>query len=112
MKILAESAHISTPKRRSTLAPALQAAPSPLASFDSQIVRRQGVSPATMAWDFIPPDLAPIDIGEVDDRRTISRDQAPATTSKSIAYKVRPATMGAGRALFRVTAPLVACLFD
>jgi hypothetical protein len=55
-----------------------------LALIDSQIVRRQRVSPAAMAWDFVPQDLAAIDIGEVDDRRTISRDQAPATITKSI----------------------------
>ncbi len=71
---------MSTAKRRGAVAPALQAAPSLLASLDSQIVRRQRVSPATMAWNFLSPDLAPIDIGEVDDRRTISREHAPATT--------------------------------
>jgi hypothetical protein len=39
-----------------------------------------------MAWNFLPPDFAAIDIGEVDDRRTISREQAPATITKSITY--------------------------
>jgi hypothetical protein len=62
----------------------LQAAPSLLASFDSQIVRRQRVSPATMAWDFLSPDLAAIDIGEVDDRRTISAKHAPATIRNNL----------------------------
>ena len=71
---------MSTTKRRGAVAPALQAAPSLLASLDSQIVRRQRVSPATVGWDLLTLDLAPIDIGEVDDRRTISREQAPATT--------------------------------
>ena len=32
-----------------------------------------------MARDLFPPDLAAIDIGEVDDRRTISTNHAPAT---------------------------------
>jgi hypothetical protein len=67
---------MSTAKRRGAVAPALQAAPSLLASLDSQIVRRQRVSPAAMTGDFLPPDLAAIDIGKVDDRRTISREQA------------------------------------
>jgi hypothetical protein len=71
---------MSTAKHRGALAPASQAAPSLLALIETQIVRRQRVSPAAMAWNFLPPDLAAIDIGEVDDRRTISRDQAPATT--------------------------------
>ncbi|MFZ1906362.1 MAG: hypothetical protein WAU56_13340 [Steroidobacteraceae bacterium] len=71
---------MSTTKCRGAVAPALQATPSPLASIDSQIVRRQWVSPATVAWNFLAPVFAAIDMGEVDDRRTISRDQAPATT--------------------------------
>ena len=66
-------------KCRGAVAPALQAAPSLLASLDSQIVRRQRVSPATMAWNILPPGFAAIDIGEVNDRRTISGEQAPAT---------------------------------
>jgi hypothetical protein len=81
---------MSIAKCRGALAPASQAAPSLLASLDSQIVRRQRVSPAAIAGDFLPPDLAAIDIGEVDDRRTISREQAPATkiiVFNSIAYK-------------------------
>jgi hypothetical protein len=57
---------------RRALAPALQAAPLLLAQLDSQIVRRQRVSPTTMARDLFSPDLATIDIGEMDDRRTIS----------------------------------------
>src|SRR5947208_11422609 len=72
------NATTSPTKRRNALAPTLQAAPLRLALIASQIIRRQRVSPAAMAWDFLSPDLA-IDIGEVDDRRTISRDQAPAT---------------------------------
>jgi hypothetical protein len=32
-----------------------------------------------MAWNFLTPDFAAIDIGEVDDRRTISANHAPAT---------------------------------
>jgi hypothetical protein len=32
-----------------------------------------------MAWDILSPDFAAIDIGEVDDRRTISTNHAPAT---------------------------------
>jgi hypothetical protein len=65
-----------TAKCPRALARALQAAPSLLPSLDSQIVRRQRVSPATMAWDFFPPDLAAIDIGKADDRRTISTNHA------------------------------------
>jgi hypothetical protein len=57
----------------------LLAAPSLLALVDSQIVRRQLVSLAAMAWNFLPPDLSPIDMGEVNDRRTISGEHAPAT---------------------------------
>jgi hypothetical protein len=67
--------------------------------IDSQIVRRLWVSPATMPWYFLATDLAAIDTGEVDDRRTISRDHAPATTIitlNSIAYKSRPATTDRG----------------
>jgi hypothetical protein len=37
------------------------------------------VSPATMVWDILSPGFAAIDIGEVDDRRTISTNHAPAT---------------------------------
>jgi len=57
----------------------LQAAPSLLALIETQIVRRQRVPPAAMAWNFLSLDFTTIDIGEVDDRRTISRDQARAT---------------------------------
>jgi hypothetical protein len=64
---------------RSAIPPTLQAAPSLLALVDSQIARRQRVSLATMAWDILSPDFAAIDIGEVDDRRTISTNPAPAT---------------------------------
>ena len=91
------SATMSTAKCRGAVAPALQAAPSLLASVDSQIVRRQRVSPATMAWDILSPDFAAIDIGEVDDRRTISTNHAPATKIirlDSITYKIRHATVG------------------
>ena len=70
---------MSAAKGRGAVASALQAAPSLLASIDSQIARRQRVSTATMAWDILPPDFAAIDIGEVDDRRTISTNPAPAT---------------------------------
>ena len=70
---------MSTTKCRSAVAPALQAAPSLLASVDSQIARRQRVSPATMARDILSPDFAAIDIGKLDDRRTISTNHAPAT---------------------------------
>jgi hypothetical protein len=70
---------MSTAKCSGAVAPALQAAPPLLSSVDSQIVRRQRVSPATMAWDVLSPDFAAIDIGEVDDRRTISTNHAPAT---------------------------------
>ncbi len=80
---------MATAKCRGAVAPALQAAPSLLASLDSQIVRRQRVSPAAMAWNFLPPDLAAIDIGEVDDRRTISRERAPAT-NPPFAQPTRP----------------------
>jgi hypothetical protein len=97
------SATMSTAKRRGAVAPALPAAPSLLTSLDSQIVRRQRVSPATAAWDILTADFAAIEIGEVDDRRTISREQAPATNSKSITYKTRPATIVADRALFAPT---------
>jgi hypothetical protein len=71
------TAAISTAKCRGALTPALQAAPSLLASLDSQIVRRQRLSAAAMARDILPPHLPAIDIGEVDDRRTTSREQAP-----------------------------------
>jgi len=70
---------MSTAKSRGAVAPALQAAPSLLASVESQIVLRQRVPPATMAWNIFSPDFATIDIGEVDDRRTISTNHAPAT---------------------------------
>jgi hypothetical protein len=70
---------MSTAKCCGAVAPALQTAPSLLASIDSQIVRRQWVSPATTAWNILTPDFAAIDIGEVDDRRTISTNHAPAT---------------------------------
>ena len=78
-----ESAAISTTKCRGAFAPALQAAPSLLAALDSQIVHRQQVSLAAMGWDILPPDLAAIDIGEVDDRRTISRERDPATHQRA-----------------------------
>jgi hypothetical protein len=68
---------MSTTKCRSAVAPALQPAPSALASVDSQIVLRQRVSPATMAWDILSPDFAAIGIGEVDDRRPINANHAP-----------------------------------
>jgi hypothetical protein len=42
----------------------LLAAPPLLALVDSQIVRRQLVSLAAMAWNFLPPDLSPIDMGK------------------------------------------------
>jgi hypothetical protein len=32
-----------------------------------------------MAWDILPPDFPAIDMGEMDDRRTISTEHAPAT---------------------------------
>jgi hypothetical protein len=70
---------MSTAKCRGAVAPALPAAPSLRALVDSQIVRRQRVSLAAMAWDIRAPDFAAIDIGEVDDRRTISTNHAPAT---------------------------------
>jgi hypothetical protein len=73
------SAIMSMTKCRSAIPPTLQAAPSLLALVDSQIARRQRVSLATMAWDILSPDFAAIDIGEVDDRRTISTNPAPAT---------------------------------
>jgi hypothetical protein len=94
---------MSIAKCRGALAPASQAAPSLLASLDSQIVRRQRVSPAAIAGDFLPPDLAAIDIGEVDDRRTISGEQAPATLFNSATYKQGPATTN-----LRVTRPRTA----
>ena len=70
---------MSTAKCRGAVAPALHAAPPLLSSVDSQIVRRQRVSLATMAWDILSPDFAAINIGEVDDRRTINTERAPAT---------------------------------
>jgi hypothetical protein len=42
----------------------LLAAPPLLALVDSQIVRRQLVSLAAMTWNFLPPDLSPIDMGK------------------------------------------------
>jgi hypothetical protein len=53
---------------------------------DSQSLRRQRVSPATMAWDILSPDFAAIDIGEVDDRRTISAKHAPDTPPASMRF--------------------------
>ena len=47
------------------VASALQATPSLLASFDSQIVRGQPMSPAATVRDFRAPDFAAIDIREV-----------------------------------------------
>jgi len=70
---------MSPTKCRGALAPALQAAPSLLRLIESQIVRRQRVSAAAMAWNIVTPDFAAIDIGEVNNRRTITREQAPAT---------------------------------
>jgi hypothetical protein len=70
---------MSTPKYRRALAPALQAAPSIFPLIEPHVVRRQRVSPATMAWDLLRWDFATIEIREVDDRRIISREQAPAT---------------------------------
>jgi hypothetical protein len=86
------SAITATTKRLGAVAPALQAAPSLLALIETQIVRRQRVSLATVARYLRARCFAAIDIGEVDDGRTISREQAPATISKSITYKRRPAT--------------------
>jgi hypothetical protein len=70
---------MSMTKYRGAGAPALQAAPSLLAPVDSQIVRRQRGSLATLAWNIRAPDFAAIDIEEVDERRTISTNHAPAT---------------------------------
>jgi hypothetical protein len=75
---------MSTAKCRGAVAPALQAAPPLLCLVDSQILRRQRVSPATNAWDILPSEFAPIDTGEVDDRRTISTKHAPATTCNGL----------------------------
>jgi hypothetical protein len=89
------SATLSRAKCRGAVAPASQAAPSLRASVDSQIVRRQRVSPAAMAWDIRSPSFAVINIGEVDGRRTISTNHAPATKItrlNSITYKRRLAT--------------------
>jgi hypothetical protein len=80
---------MSMAKCRGAAAPALQAAPPLLSSVDSQIVRRQRVSPAAMAWDILSPDFATIDIGEVDDLRTISTKHAPATNFISICFSLR-----------------------
>jgi hypothetical protein len=49
MEILWQRVSTSAAKRRGAVAPALQATPSLLASFDSQIVRRQRVSAAAGA---------------------------------------------------------------
>ena len=91
-------APMSSTKCRSAVAPALQAAPPLLASLGSQIVPRQRVSPAPMAWDILALDSAAINIksgrhvgylsraldgrasGEVDDRCTVSTNHAPAIT--------------------------------
>ena len=77
---------MSTAKCRGAVAPALQAAPPLLSSVDSQILRRQRVSPATIAWNILSADFAAIDIGEVNDRRTISTNHAPATNFISICF--------------------------
>ena len=63
-----------------------------------------------MARDLLLRDSAAIDIGEVDDRRTISREQAPATISKSITYKNDPLSQPRTRPLFASPAPPAACL--
>jgi hypothetical protein len=83
------SAALSPAKCNGAVAPALQATPSVVALVDSQIFGCQRVSPATVAWNFLPPDLAAIDIGEVDDRCTISREHAPATLFNSTTYNKR-----------------------
>jgi hypothetical protein len=70
---------MSATKCRRALAPALQATPSLRALINSQIVRRQRVSAPAMAWNIVTPDFAAIDVGEVNNRRTITREQAPAT---------------------------------
>jgi hypothetical protein len=41
-----------------------------------------------MAWNFLPPDLSPIDMGEVNDRRTISGEHAPATICTDLHRRV------------------------
>jgi hypothetical protein len=53
------------------------------------------VSLAAMAWDIRSPDFAAIDIGEVDDRRTISTNHAPATN------KIKVRSDHIGNELFR-----------
>jgi hypothetical protein len=70
---------MSTTKCRGAVAPTLQQHHRFSLRSIPQIVRRQRVSPATMAWNFLTPDLAAIDIAEVGNRRTISTKHAPAT---------------------------------
>jgi hypothetical protein len=89
MEILTQRVHIDD-ECRGAVAPALQAAPPLLASHDSQIVPRQRVSPAPMAWDILAPDFAAINIGEVDNRCTVSTNHAPATI---ISYLIESATI-------------------
>jgi hypothetical protein len=66
-----------TAKCVGAVAPALEAAPSLLASVDWQIARRQRVPPATIVWDIRSPDLAAIDIGEVDDAVLLVQSTPP-----------------------------------
>jgi hypothetical protein len=70
---------MSTTKCRGAVAPTLQQHHRFSLRSIPQIVRRQRVSPATMAWNFLTPDLGAIDIAEVGNRRTISTKHAPAT---------------------------------
>jgi hypothetical protein len=83
------SATMSTTQCLSAVAPALQAAPSLLASVDSQIARRQRVSPTTMARDMLSPDFAAIDIGTVDDRRTITTNRARNVRMQAAGYAAK-----------------------
>jgi hypothetical protein len=73
-------------KCSSTLSSTLQTAPPPLPVVDSQILGGQQVPPAAVAWDVLPPNREAIDSREVDDRRTISRNRAPATTFLARAF--------------------------
>jgi len=58
---------MSAAERRGALPSALQAAPSLLARVDPQVLRAQGVSPATAVRDILLADFAWLWIGEADE---------------------------------------------
>jgi hypothetical protein len=70
-------------ERRRPLASALQAAPSLSTGIEAQVLWGHQMPPPTAVRDTLASDFSQIGIGEVDDRRTISRKHAPATNLES-----------------------------